>query len=95
MTAKGLFERNPTEVAACGCPYDPVHDDGQLGWHLSENHLFEIDQLDQGRDRSNGEGNLLTSSMGFARGRSEPGIGTARHCRVAQRGMAYDRGRRD
>jgi hypothetical protein len=25
-------------VAECGCPYDPVYDEGSLGWHLVENH---------------------------------------------------------
>jgi len=30
--------RNPTETAACGCPYDPEYDAGYLGWHLQENH---------------------------------------------------------
>lgn len=30
--------RNPTMVAACGCPYDPVYDEDALGWHLLENH---------------------------------------------------------
>jgi hypothetical protein len=30
--------RNPTMVAECGCPYDPDYDEGQVGWHLVENH---------------------------------------------------------
>ena len=33
-----MTERNPTEVARCGCPYDPEYDEGSLGWHLHENH---------------------------------------------------------
>lgn len=33
-------ERNPTEIASCGCPYDPEYDAGSFGgWHLPENHL--------------------------------------------------------
>ncbi len=36
-----MTERNPTEVAACGCPYDPEYDAGSLGWHLAENHIRE------------------------------------------------------
>jgi hypothetical protein len=36
-----LTERNPTEVASCGCPYDPEYDADSLGWHLVENHLPE------------------------------------------------------
>lgn len=33
-----MITRNPTEVASCGCPYDPEYDEGSLGWHLRENH---------------------------------------------------------
>jgi hypothetical protein len=33
--------RNPTEIAECGCPFDPVYDKDSLGWHLTENHLPE------------------------------------------------------
>ncbi len=33
--------RTPTEIAPCGCPYDPEYDEGHLGWHLVENHLSE------------------------------------------------------
>ena len=41
-----MTKRNPTEVAACGCPYDPEYDFGSLGWHLTENHIpEEIDLL--------------------------------------------------
>lgn len=36
-----MSERNPTEVASCGCPYDPEYDEGHLGWHLVENHIPE------------------------------------------------------
>ena len=28
-----MITRNPTMVAECGCPYDPVYDEGHLGWH--------------------------------------------------------------
>jgi hypothetical protein len=30
--------RTPTMVAKCGCPHDPVYDEGHLDWHLRENH---------------------------------------------------------
>ena len=41
-----MTERNPTKVAACGCPYDPEYDEGSLGWHLTENHLHDrIDSI--------------------------------------------------
>jgi hypothetical protein len=33
-----MITRNPTEIAMCGCPYDPEYDEGSLGWHLPENH---------------------------------------------------------
>jgi len=40
------IERNPTEVAKCGCPYDPEYDEGSLGWHLPENHVpLELSSL--------------------------------------------------
>jgi hypothetical protein len=34
-----LTVRNPTEIAPCGCPYDPEYDEGSLGWHRLENHV--------------------------------------------------------
>lgn len=44
-----VTERNPTEIAPCGCPYDPEYDEGSLGWHLMENHPeFYADHLQPG-----------------------------------------------
>lgn len=39
--ANPIITRNPTMIAECGCPYDPVFDEDSLGWHLRENHIEE------------------------------------------------------
>ena len=38
--------RRPTEIAPCGCRYDPEYDEGHVGWHLATNPVHIRESID-------------------------------------------------
>lgn len=79
--------RTPTEVARCGCPYDPEYDEGSLGWHLRENHPPLVHEL---RERVIQEARRLVAKIKADEARGTP-VHPAGHsdCRWTLDGGGY------